>query len=77
MKTMKYHIIYAACVLCAMSVTGCTDKFEQYNTNPAAPTEEQIVAMAESCINACGGPKGSAKLLDLDDMINIYRMANR
>lgn len=42
MKTMKYHIIYAACVLCAMSVTGCTDKFEQYNTNPAAPTEEQM-----------------------------------
>lgn len=42
-----------------------------------APTEEQIVAMAESCINACGGPKGSARLLDLNDMINIYRMANQ
>ena len=42
-----------------------------------APTEDQIVAMAESCLSACGGPKGSAKLLYLEDMINIYRMANR
>lgn len=41
-----------------------------------APTEEQIVEMAKSCYQACGGPKGSAKLLELDDMINIYKMAN-
>lgn len=42
-----------------------------------APTEEQIVEMAENCIKACGGPKGSAKLLQLEDMIAIYKMANK
>ncbi|MCQ2483437.1 MAG: iron-containing alcohol dehydrogenase [Clostridia bacterium] len=41
-----------------------------------APTDAQIEEMASSCYNACGGPKGSAKLLDLDDMIQIYKMAN-
>lgn len=40
-----------------------------------APTEEQIQEMAARCILACGGKKGSAKLLDQDDMAAIYRMA--
>ncbi|MCQ2535206.1 MAG: iron-containing alcohol dehydrogenase [Clostridia bacterium] len=41
-----------------------------------APTDAQIEEMAKSCYKACGGPKGSAKLLDLQDMINVYKMAN-
>ena len=41
-----------------------------------APTEQQIQSMAEGCIAACGGPKGSAKELHLEDMIAIYHMAN-
>ncbi len=39
------------------------------------PTEEDIRDMARRCIAACGGPKGSAKVLDEDDMVEIYRMA--
>ncbi|MBP3876872.1 MAG: iron-containing alcohol dehydrogenase [Lachnospiraceae bacterium] len=39
------------------------------------PTEEQIRAMAVSCNEACGGSQGSAKVLHLEDMANIYRMA--
>ncbi len=39
------------------------------------PTDEQIIAMAESCERACGGKKGSAKVLYLKDMIEVYRMA--
>ena len=39
------------------------------------PTDEQIIAMAESCERACGGKKGSAKVLYVQDMIEIYRMA--
>ena len=42
-----------------------------------APTDAQIKEMAENCIIACGGPKGSAKLLNTDDMIAIYNMANK
>lgn len=42
-----------------------------------APTEQQIQEMAEGCIAACGGPKGSAKKLYLEDMIAIYHMANK
>lgn len=42
-----------------------------------APTEEQIEVMAESCFRACAGYTGSAKKLTQDDMIAIYRMANR
>ena len=38
-----------------------------------SPTEEQIAAMAQSCAKACGGKKGSAKVLDVKDMENIYR----
>jgi len=41
-----------------------------------APTDEQITKMAESCEEACGGSKGSAKVLKLEDMIAIYKMAN-
>lgn len=41
-----------------------------------APTDEQIVEMAQNCYKACGGPKGSAKLLDFEDMVVIYKMAN-
>ena len=40
------------------------------------PTEEQIREMAESCLKASGGASGSAKKLDLQDMIRIYQMAN-
>lgn len=39
------------------------------------PTEEQILAMAESCANATGGTKGSAKVLNAHDFAEIYRMA--
>ena len=42
-----------------------------------APTDEQIREMAESCVRATGGHKGSAKVLYLEDMIAIYRMANQ
>ena len=40
-----------------------------------APTEEQILQMAESCARAAGGKKGSAKVLYQEDMAEIYRMA--
>ena len=39
------------------------------------PTDAQIEAMAESCMEACGGSQGSAKVLKLDDMIQIYQNA--
>ncbi len=41
-----------------------------------APTEEQLVEMAENCYKACGGPKGSAMRLEKEDMLAIYKMAN-
>ena len=40
-----------------------------------SPTEEQILEMAESCSNAVGGRKGSAKVLFQKDFVEIYRMA--
>ena len=40
-----------------------------------APTDEQIMEMARSCEEACGGKKGSAKVLFREDMEKIYRMA--
>lgn len=40
------------------------------------PTEEQIRKMAEGCLKASGSATGSAKKLDLQDMIRIYQMAN-
>lgn len=39
------------------------------------PTDEQILEMAESCANAVGGQKGSAKVLHQRDFAEIYRMA--
>ncbi len=39
------------------------------------PTDAQIKAMAQSCLEACGGSQGSAKVLKLDDMIQIYQNA--
>lgn len=39
------------------------------------PTDEQIKAMAKSCLIACGGSQGSAKVLYEADMIQIYRNA--
>ena len=39
------------------------------------PTEEQIREMAEGCLKASGSATGSAKKLDLQDMIRIYQMA--
>ena len=35
----------------------------------------QIQAMADSAARACGGAKGSAKVLYRDDMAEIYRRA--
>ena len=40
-----------------------------------APTEEEILAMADGCTRASGGKKGSAKVLYPEDMAAIYRMA--
>ena len=40
------------------------------------PTEEQIREMAEGCLKASGSATGSAKKLNLQDMIRIYQMAN-
>lgn len=40
-----------------------------------APTDTQIRIMAESCLRACGGPRGSAMKLDRVDMEAIYKMA--
>ena len=39
------------------------------------PTDEQLHTMAHSCASACGGSKGSARLLHEEDMYNIYKMA--
>ena len=41
-----------------------------------APTKEQLKEMADNCYKACGGPKGSAMKLELEDMLAIYEMAN-
>jgi len=41
-----------------------------------APTKEQIEQMADSCAQACGGCKGSAKKLYRDDFLAIYNMAD-
>ena len=40
-----------------------------------APTDAQLRAMAASCAQACGGSKGSARVLIEEDMYNIYKMA--
>lgn len=39
------------------------------------PTDDQLHAMARSCASACGGSKGSARVLYEEDMYNIYKMA--
>lgn len=39
------------------------------------PTEEQLETMAKNARKAAGGPKGSAKKLDAEDMLKIYQMA--
>lgn len=39
------------------------------------PSKEQIAEMAHSCTAAAGGPMGSAKVLNTEDMIAIYKMA--
>lgn len=39
------------------------------------PTDDQLRAMAKSCAAACGGSKGSARVLYEEDMYNIYKMA--
>ena len=39
------------------------------------PTDAQIREMAESCGQACGGTKGSAKVLNVDDFEEIYKMS--
>ena len=40
-----------------------------------APTDAQLRAMAASCAQACGGSKGSARVLFEEDMYNIYKMS--
>ena len=40
-----------------------------------APTDAQLRDMAASCAQACGGSKGSARVLFEEDMYNIYKMA--
>lgn len=40
------------------------------------PTDAQIDEMARRCLEASGSALGSAKKLDLDDMVAIYRAAN-
>jgi len=42
-----------------------------------APTEEQMREMAEEAIKAAGGKKGSARVLYMEDILNIYHMANK
>lgn len=37
------------------------------------PTEEQLQELAEKCSIACGGKKGSAKVLRKEDMLAVYR----
>lgn len=39
------------------------------------PADKQIHEMAVRCAKACGGKKGSAKILHQDDMEEIYRLA--
>jgi len=39
------------------------------------PTDEQIAAMARSCAEACGGEKGSVRVLHEEDMKKIYTLA--
>ena len=51
---------------------GLPVKMREMNINP---TQEDIADMARSCLESCGGPKGSSRLLDLCDMINIYTNA--
>ena len=40
-----------------------------------APTDAEIEHMAKSCYNACGGPSGCIKPLEVADMIEIYKNA--
>ena len=40
-------------------------------------TDEECIALGKSCAEACGGKKGAAKVLYEDDMIEIFRAANR
>ena len=40
-----------------------------------APSEEELRTMAHMCSAAAGGKKGSAKVLEERDMLEIYRMA--
>ena len=39
------------------------------------PTEEQLETMAKNARIAAGGPKGSAKKLEAEDMLKIYQKA--
>lgn len=39
------------------------------------PTHEQLEEMAKSCAAACGGKKGSARVLHEADMLAIYEAA--
>ena len=42
-----------------------------------SPTDEQINEMARRCLEASGAATGSAKKLTFDDMVAIYRAANK
>ena len=38
---MRKYVKLSACVLMASLMTGCTGKFEEYNTNPFGPTPQR------------------------------------
>ena len=40
-------------------------------------TDDECIALGKNCARACGGKKGAAKVLYEDDMIEIFRNANR
>ena len=39
---MKRISIFSAAAVCVLSIAACTKNFESYNTNPCAPTEQQM-----------------------------------
>lgn len=40
---MRKYVKLSACVLMASLMTGCTGKFEEYNTNPFGPTPQDML----------------------------------
>ena len=40
---MRKYVKLSACVLMTLLMTGCTGKFEEYNTNPFGPTPQDML----------------------------------